>query len=90
MLDLLTLTSMLRCAPANTPIVHNHHLAIYPNQVPTNQESYHRLVGKLIYLSHTRPCLACAISIVSQFMHSPNEEHQAMMMRYLKGAPGKG
>lgn len=90
MLDLLTLTSMLRCAPANTSIAQNHHLAIYPDQVPTNQERYHRLVGKLIYLSHTRPDLAYAISVVSQFMHSLSEEHQAVVMRYLKGVPGKG
>ena len=32
---------------------------------------YQRLVGKLIYLSHTRPDIAFAVSVVSQFMHAP-------------------
>lgn len=64
-LDLLTLTGMLRCAPANTPVVQNHHVAIYPNQVPTNQERYYRQVGRLIYLSHTRLNIAYAVSVVS-------------------------
>jgi hypothetical protein len=50
-------------------------------------------VGKLIYLSHTRPDITYAVSVVSRFMHSPSEEHiKAVMriLRYLKGAPGRG
>ncbi|CAL9008167.1 unnamed protein product, partial [Prunus brigantina] len=57
-LDLLTDTGMLDCKPADTPIVQNHHLGEYPDQVPTNKERYQRLVGRLIYLSHTRPDIA--------------------------------
>ena len=52
-----------------------------------------RSVGKLIYLSHTRPDIAYAVSVVSQFMHAPTEEHMEAVMRiirYLKGAPGRG
>ncbi|RDX66852.1 hypothetical protein CR513_54343, partial [Mucuna pruriens] len=30
---------------------------------------YQRLVGKLIYLAHTRPNIAYSISVISQFMH---------------------
>ncbi|CAL2271768.1 unnamed protein product [Prunus armeniaca] len=36
-LDLLIDTGMLNCKPTNTPIVHNHHLGEYPDQVPTNK-----------------------------------------------------
>ena len=28
-----------------------------------------------MYLAHTRPDLAYALSIVSQFMHNPGEQH---------------
>ncbi|CAL2259698.1 unnamed protein product [Prunus armeniaca] len=73
-LDLLTDTGMLDCKPVDTPIVQNHHLGEYPNQVPTNKERYQRLMGRLIYLSHTRPNIAYAVSVVSQFMHSPNAD----------------
>ncbi|BBN68699.1 ABC-2 type transporter family protein [Prunus dulcis] len=92
-LDLLTDTGMLDCKPADTPIVQNHHLGEYPDQVLTNKERYQRLVGRLIYLSHTRPDIAYAVSVVSQFMHSPSEDHMnavLQILRYLKSAPGKG
>ncbi|BBH02325.1 NB-ARC domain-containing disease resistance protein, partial [Prunus dulcis] len=69
-LDLLTDIGMLDCKPADTAIVQNHHLGEYPDQVPTNKERYQRLVGILIYLSHTRPDIAYAVRVVSQFMHS--------------------
>ena len=55
--------------------------------------SYQRLVGRLMYLAHTRPDLAYALSIVSQFMHNPEEQHiNAVMriLRYLKSVLGKG
>ncbi|CAL9003229.1 unnamed protein product [Prunus brigantina] len=57
------------------------------------EERYQRLVGKLIYLAHTRPDIAYAVSVVSQFMHAPSEDHMAAVtriLRYLKVTPGKG
>ncbi|KAH9726800.1 hypothetical protein KPL70_008430 [Citrus sinensis] len=92
-LDLLTETGMLDCKPAETPMEMNHKLGILPNQTPTDKGRYQRLVGRLIYLSHTRTDIAYAVSIVSQFMHSPSEEHMDAVyriLRYLKCAPGKG
>lgn len=92
-LDLLTETGMLDCKPVETPIETNHKLSILPDQVPTNKERYQKLVGKLIYLSHTRPDIAYAVSVVSRFMHAPSEEHMKAVYRilkYLKATPGKG
>jgi hypothetical protein len=43
--------------------------------VPVDTGRYQRLVGKLIYLSYTKPDIAFLISVVSQFMHFPFEEH---------------
>ena len=76
----------------DTPIVQNHKLGLYPNQKPTNKGRYQRLVGKLIYLSHTRPDIAYTASVVSQFMHCPSEEHMEAIiriLRYLKYSLGK-
>ncbi|KAM5585973.1 hypothetical protein ABKV19_005070 [Rosa sericea] len=92
-LDLLSETGMLDCRPADTPIEQNHRLAEYPDQIPTDRARYQRLVGRLIYLGHTRPDLAYAVSVVSQFMHNPSEDHMdavVRILRYLKRAPGKG
>lgn len=92
-LDLLSEVGLLDCKPADTPIVQNHRLGIYTDQVFTDKGRYQRLVGKLIYLSHTRPDIAYAISVVSQFMHCPSEDHMAAVtriLRYIKSSPGKG
>ncbi|PRQ56600.1 putative RNA-directed DNA polymerase [Rosa chinensis] len=92
-LDLLAETGMLDCQPVDTPIEQNHRLAEYLDQVPTSKARYQRLVGRLIYLSHTRPDLAYAVSVVSQFMHNPSEAHMGAVfciLGYLKSAPGKG
>jgi len=54
---------------------------------------YQRLVGRLIYLSHMRPDIAYAISVVSQFIQAPYEEHMEAVhriLKYLKGTPGRG
>ena len=48
---------------------------------------------KILYLSHTRPDIAYVVSVVSQFMHSPSEEHMEVVyqiIRYLKCVLGKG
>ncbi|CAL8996776.1 unnamed protein product [Prunus brigantina] len=92
MKDLGTL-KMLGCKPVNTPMEENHKLGECTDHKPTNKEQYQRLVGRLIYLSHTRPDIAYAVSVVSQFMHSPSEVHRDAVnriLRYLKSTPGKG
>ena len=93
MLDLLTETGMLGCKPVETPMEMNHKLGILQDQAPTDKGRYQRLVGRLIYLSHTRPDIAYAVSVVSQFMHAPSEEHMEAVyriLRYLKSALEKG
>ena len=93
MLDLLTKTRMLDCKPMETPIEMNHKFGILRDQTQTDKGCYQRLVGRLIYLSHKRLDIAYAGSVVSQFMHSPSEEHMEAIyriLRYLKCAPRKG
>ena len=51
------------------------------------------MVGKLIYLSHTRPNIAYAVGVVSRFMHRPQIHHMTAVMRilrYLKGTSDRG
>ena len=84
---------MSGCKPSNTPIEVNTKLGEVKDGVPVDTGRYQRLVGRLIYLSHTRPDIAFAVSMVSQFMHSPYEKHLEAVyriLRYLKGTPGKG
>ena len=90
---MLAEVGLLECKPVDIPIVQNHKLGEYVDQVPADKQRYQRLVGKLIYLSHARPDIAYVVSVVSQFMHCPSEDHMDVVMRilrYLKSSPGKG
>ncbi|RVW29699.1 putative mitochondrial protein [Vitis vinifera] len=84
---------MLGCRPTDTPIKLNHKLDGDKEDVPMDGERYQWLVGKLIYLSHTRPDKAYAVSVASLFMHNPKEIHIEAVFRilcYLKATPSKG
>ena len=92
-LDLLKETGMSGCRPANTPMDPNHKLTDIKDGTLVDIAQYHKLVGKLIYLAHTRPDIAFLVSVVSQFMDSPYEEHLDVVFqisRYLKSTPRKG
>ncbi|KAH9675580.1 retrovirus-related pol polyprotein from transposon RE1 [Citrus sinensis] len=92
-LDLLHKTGMTACQPIDTPIEEGLKFCITSDQVPVDKGRYQRLIGRLMYLSHTRPDLAYVLSVVSQFMHNPGEQHMKAVMRilrYLKTNPGKG
>ena len=51
------------------------------------------LVGKLIYLTHTRPFVSFVVSKVSQFLSNPSKGHMEVVyriLRYLKKDPERG
>lgn len=83
-LDMLAEIGMLECKPAETPMITNHRMEIVEGAKPANIGRYQRLVGKLIYLSHTRPDIAYSVGVVSQFMHSPQEEHWEAVLRIVR------
>ncbi|KAJ0860964.1 putative RNA-directed DNA polymerase [Helianthus annuus] len=58
-----------------------------------NITRFQKLIGKLIYLSLTRPDISYTVQFLSQFMHKPKEVHLSLalrLLRYLKKSPGKG
>ncbi|KAF5468706.1 hypothetical protein F2P56_012842 [Juglans regia] len=89
---LLRETGQLACRPVSTPIEPNHKLGEANEDPAVDKEMYQKLVGKLIYLAHTQPDIAYAMSVVSQFMHNSREVYlQAVyrVLHYLKANPGK-
>nr|KYP49319.1 hypothetical protein KK1_028957 [Cajanus cajan] len=60
------------CKTIGVPIEQNH--KIEGESIP----------GKLIYLSHTRPDIAYAVSVVGQFMHDPRESDLQTIERILQ------
>jgi hypothetical protein len=92
-LDLLQETGILGCRPASTPMDPNLKLSVESGELISNPSMYQRLVGRLIYLTNTRPDLTFAVSVVSQFMHAPRISHLDAVyhiLRYVKTSPGLG
>jgi len=78
--------------PLKLPIEQNHRIGNNEENRKVEKTQYQRFVGKLLYLSHTRPDIAYANSVASQFMHDLRERHlQAVnrIIQYLKASPGK-
>ena len=75
MLDLLKEMDKTACKLVNTPMDSNLKLGLAKDDVVVDRESYQRLIGRLIYLSHTRPDIAYEVNVISQFMHNPKEVH---------------
>ncbi|KAD4385217.1 hypothetical protein E3N88_25385 [Mikania micrantha] len=84
---------MIDCKPVSTPMIANLKLHMEEGVELADKERYQRMVGKLIYLSHTRPDIAYEVGVVSQFMHQPQVSHMegvSRIIRYLKGTVGHG
>ncbi|RVX07565.1 Retrovirus-related Pol polyprotein from transposon RE1 [Vitis vinifera] len=80
-LDLLQEIGMSGCQPVNTPIEEGLKLCVEPNQVSTDKGRYQRLVGILMYLAHTRPDLAYALSVNAHgkgILFAKNVDHQSI------------
>ena len=94
-LDILSDSGMLGCRPNTTPMDYSTKLHTTAGTPLSDAESssYRRLVGRLIYLTNTRPDIMYAVQQLSQYMSSPTNMHlQAAyrVLRYLKSTPGSG
>ncbi|CAL1357037.1 unnamed protein product [Linum trigynum] len=94
-LDILHDAGVAGARPSSFPMEQNHTLT---RPGPASDEvvdasSYRRLVGRLLYLTVTRPDITYAVNVLSQFVHAPRPEHVTAahrVLRYLKTAPGQG
>ena len=90
--DLLADIGKIGYKPVSTPMDPNHKLGEAKEEPMVDKGMYQRLVGRLIYLAHTRPDITYSVSVISQFMHDPREPHLQVAYRvlhYLKGNPRK-
>ncbi|KAL4591437.1 hypothetical protein LXL04_004402 [Taraxacum kok-saghyz] len=96
-LELLHSFGMLGCKPVATPmdlnLVVSEHGINSNDELIANVTEYQKLIGKMIYLTITRPYISYPVHSLSQFMHSPRVSHLKLalrVLRYLKGSPGLG
>ena len=92
-LELVSDAGLLGCKPSNTPMANSIRLSKEGGEPLSDASAYRRLIGRLIYLTTTRPDLSFAVNQLSQFLSSPTTlHHQAAtrILRYIKGTPGLG
>ena len=92
-IDLLNQFNMLNCKPTPTPMNANEKLVVDDGNGMSSVRYYRSIVGGLNYLSHTRPDIAYAISVVSRFMHGLTKHHLGVakrILRYVVGTIGFG
>ncbi|BBH06980.1 wall-associated kinase 2 [Prunus dulcis] len=92
-LDILKDSGLIGARPTFFPMEQNLKLNNEDGELLHNPETYRRLVGRLIYLTITRPDIVHTVHILSQFMQSPRTTHKDAadrLLHYLKGTPGQG
>lgn len=89
---------MLASKPSKTPIETNIIITDESNKcendfVLADFTYYQKLIGKLIYLTLTRPDISYSVQCLSQFMHRPLNSHIKLafrLLKYLKLSPSRG
>ncbi|XP_042962943.1 uncharacterized mitochondrial protein AtMg00810-like [Carya illinoinensis] len=92
-LDILSYSGMLGCKPLKIPLDQNFNISKEDSNPITDPSIFRRLIGRLLYLTITRPDICFSVQVLSQFMDCPNDTHLAAayrILRYLKAAPGQG
>ncbi|KAL3327204.1 hypothetical protein AABB24_037749 [Solanum stoloniferum] len=104
-LGLVSELGLAGCKPTFTPLEFNHQLTstMFDKCIGKNVNAedrplsdcgkYQRVVGRLLYLTMTRPDTTFVVQVLSQYMHSPKQSHMEAtikVVRYIKGIAGLG
>ncbi|RVW73681.1 Retrovirus-related Pol polyprotein from transposon RE2 [Vitis vinifera] len=72
------------CKPVDTPMDPNVKLVPRQGEPLRDPGRYRQLIGKLNYLTITRPDISFPVSVVSQFLQSPCDNHWDVVIRILQ------
>ncbi|KAL9858638.1 putative RNA-directed DNA polymerase [Arabidopsis thaliana] len=91
-LELLTSAGMLDCKPSTIPMTPNLRLSKADGVLLEDAEMYRSLVGRLMYLTITRPDITFAVNKLCQFSSAPRTSHLTAVykvLQYIKGTVGQ-
>ena len=91
-LDILTGVGLLHAKTASTPIQRGHKFSTN-SHLMGEPDRYRRLIGRLLYVTMTRPDITFVLQQLSQHVSAPREDHwdaALYLLRYLKLSPSTG
>nr|GEX62198.1 retrovirus-related Pol polyprotein from transposon TNT 1-94 [Tanacetum cinerariifolium] len=86
--DTLHKFNMTECKPAPTPVNINEKLQLLDGYEAANVKMSRSLIGRLIYLTQSRPDISVAVGVLSRFMHNLSRHHfgaAKRVLHYLSG-----
>jgi hypothetical protein len=92
-LEILEDSGLLGSKPVKFPMEPHVKLSRDNGNLIDDPTMYRRLIGRLIYLTLTRPDLAYSVQILNQFMDNLRQPHLDVgyrVLRYIKNAPIQG
>lgn len=92
-LDLIKEFGMMKATPLKLPMDTHLHLTPDKGELLNDPQPYQRLLGKLIYLTITRPDLSFPVHTLAQYMQRPTSVHMQAakrILRYLLINPAQG
>ncbi|XP_058763806.1 uncharacterized mitochondrial protein AtMg00810-like [Vicia villosa] len=92
-LELLEDTSYFAAKPSHVPYDPTLKLTTTDGDLLSKPATYRRLVGRLVYLTNSRPDISYAVQNLSQYVSQPRAPHLKdanRILRYLQACPAKG